>query len=166
MALNTELLFQIEQLEREVELLSKVAKSKPVSTQASLDESEQEVEQDCITPENNEHTEKLNALGLKYGCAFVYKVGDRFYGWGDFGHHSSKEDIEHNLRVLKRMLIEKDLHWIGKAYDSDMYYGTRKLTEAEWQRTQREIKEIYREQLKDLGGVRELTAFENKGQEA
>jgi hypothetical protein len=163
MALNTELLSQIEQLEREVEPLGKAVKS-----QTSLDENEREAGQNHIIPESSKHTEKLNALGLRYGCAYVYRVGDRFYGWDDF-EHRPKQDIEHNLRILKQMLIQRNLHWIGKAYDSDMYYGTNKLTEAEWQRTQREVKEIYREELKDLSGVgvelATLTAFEHKGGE-
>lgn len=97
--------------------------------------------------------ERLEELGLRYGAAYVYRIGGRLYAWGDF-RHCPKEDIEHNIRRLTQMLLqEPGLAYIGKSYQADIY---RHKGQPEWSRIFREVIENYREKVWEVdqeGGI-------------
>lgn len=70
-------------------------------------------------------------VGLRYGCAYVYRVQGKFYAWGDFTH-CNREDVQENIRILAEHLkADSRLTWIGKAYDGDTYESTTRFTLAE-----------------------------------
>jgi len=67
----------------------------------------------------NFHHQKNKILDLKWGSCYVDKIGDKFFGHGDFSH-CSDEDIIHNFIRLRTFILKNKITGIWKAYDSDM----------------------------------------------
>jgi len=100
-----------------------------------------------------------DAQGLRPGSVEVFRTGPRIYGFGDYAHCDG-EDITHNLKVLKSILLKEDLGWIAKDYDDGMYRGEKPLTDKEWEQKQWQATNIYHEEMKDITDWPEIEAEE------
>jgi len=70
--------------------------------------------------------QRLLERNLLHGSAFVFKFQGKYYGAGDKGHCSTA--ITHNLRKLLEILKYGNYTYVGKAYDSDMYFSKQRIT--------------------------------------
>lgn len=103
--------------------------------------------------------EQLDALGLKPGCAYVYRVGGRLYAWGDFTHCPA-EEVAHNIHTLAEWLRKEPRRWgIGKSYDAEVH---RMEKAPDWERVRREVTELYKEQWRLVGDDGSLTVVEKQ----
>jgi DNA primase len=120
--------------------------------------SEQSPASPGATPATGDWKASLDELGLRPGCAYVYRVNGSLYAWGDFTHCPA-EDVAHNIRVLAGQLRRQPSLWgIGKSYQADIY----RLDKAgDWDRIQREVRDIYRERLLLVGADGSLTPMDN-----
>ena len=87
---------------------------------------------------------------LRLGSVQLYRINDRIYAHGDFAH-CPKEDILHNFRVLRQVLLERSLVALGKNYDHhDLHPRRKPITPEEWETIQRHVAEIYKTDLIDI----------------
>ena len=90
--------------------------------------------------ENKE--QKLKDMNLKWGSTYVYRIGEKYFAWGDI-QHCPQEDILHNIQILKGMLdLEKNkINYIGKSYDINIYKG--KITEKNFEQEKEKLDEMF-----------------------
>ena len=128
-----------------------------VPTGASHIESQEEVtengKEERYISQSDEKDKRLAELNLKYGSAHVYRVNGKFLGTGDY-NHCPKEDIDHNLKVLKEMIIKNpNLKSIGKDYDCGVYENK----DLDWKREVKTITQIYKDNIIDLTDQKSLS---------
>lgn len=70
---------------------------------------------------------RLVERDLLHGSAFVIKFQNKYYGGGDRDHNPTS--ISHNLRKLLEILRYGNWAYVGKAYDSDMYFSRQRITQ-------------------------------------
>ena len=99
-------------------------------------------------------------LDLKPGAAAVYRVDGRLLAWGDFAH-CNPDEIMHNILALASELRRHPRWWgISKTFRSDV----RRLEETvDWERVQREVRDIYREYWLVVGDDGSLAPFDDNG---
>jgi len=104
--------------------------------------------------------EKPNPNNLRPGSVDLYRIGGRVYAHGDFAH-CPREDILHNFRVLRQILLEQKLVSIAKDYDYELRPHRTPMTPEEWERIQSQVQRIYHTQLID---ITDESAIEEQGQ--
>jgi hypothetical protein len=70
--------------------------------------------------------QRLLERDLLHGSAFVFRFGGKYYGAGDRDHCPTA--ITHNLAKLLEILKYGDWSYVGKAYDSDMYFSKQRIS--------------------------------------
>lgn len=78
----------------------------------------------------NDHAARLEALGLKFGMTVVVRYQGKLYGHGDL-QHCPREDIEHNLRALVKILRKENLARVHKDFVEGLYRH-KTLSADEW----------------------------------
>ncbi|MDZ4263797.1 MAG: hypothetical protein U1B30_15880 [Pseudomonadota bacterium] len=68
----------------------------------------------------NDRAARLEALGLKFGMTVVVRYQGKLYGHGDL-KHCPREDIEHNMRALVKILRKENLARVSKDFDAGLY---------------------------------------------
>jgi len=65
---------------------------------------------------------------LRYGSTHVYRDSrGTFWATGDYDH--AGKDIDHNIARMVAIMRAENLAYMGKAYDSDIYKGTGRVTD-------------------------------------
>lgn len=82
---------------------------------------------DSPNPNTSEETNRrLLERDLLHGSALVFKFEGKYYGGGDYEHCPAT--ITHNLQKLLEILKYGNWSYVGKAYDSDMYFSKQRIT--------------------------------------
>ncbi len=82
---------------------------------------------DRPTPNTQEEcASRLLERNLLHGSAFVFRFDGKYYGTGDRDHCPTA--ITHNLAKLLEILKYGNWSYVGKAYDSDMYFSKQRIT--------------------------------------
>ena len=81
---------------------------------------------------------RFQEYGISWGAAAVYKVGGnkhyKIYATADRTHCPKESPT--NITALLKIMLNENLCYIGKAYDSDMYRGHGNITQKEWENIQ------------------------------
>ena len=78
-----------------------------------------------------ECNKRLLERNLLHGSTEVFHYQDKYYGGGDREHCPTA--IDHNLKKLLELLKYGNYTYVGKAYDSDMYFSRQRITDKLWE---------------------------------